>query len=426
MPCAFITGITGQFFRQFALTIAVSTLISAFNSLTLSPALAALLLQAAGRRRADRGAAAARVRRWRAAGSATLFLAPHAGPCLADRLRCAALVVPPRRSLARRGRSGWLRRAGRSTALLAGFFRLFNVGFDAATGALHAARSAGCCASACSCWSVYGGLLYLTYFGFTRTPDRLHPAAGQGLPARQRAAARLGRRWSGPQQVDASGSRRSPRETPGVKHTVAIAGQSLLLNANAPNFGSMYVMLDDFHDRTTPELSGDAIAAELQADAAGRGRRRRWSTSSAPPPVDGLGTAGGFKIVIEDRGDIGLAALQDVSRAASSPTGNDDAGPARACSPASAPTRPGCSSTSTATQAKTLGVSLSEVFNTLQVYLGSLLRQRLQPLRPHLAGERPGRRRLPQAGRRPQAAARSATTEGEMVPLGALADGRAT
>ena len=62
--------------------------------------------------------------------------------------------------------------------------------------------------------------------------------------------------------------------TPGVKHTVAIAGQSILLNANAPNFGAMYVMLDDFHHRTKPELSGDAIAARLQAELQRRDHRR--------------------------------------------------------------------------------------------------------------------------------------------------------
>ena len=99
------------------------------------------------------------------------------------------------------------------------------------------------------------------------------------------------------------------RETKGVEHTVAIAGQSMLLGANAPNFGAMYVMLDDFHERTATDLSGDAIAAALQ---------RRFQTEIkeamvnvfGAPPVDGLGTAGGFKMVVEDRGDNRLAALQ--------------------------------------------------------------------------------------------------------------------
>ena len=64
--------------------------------------------------------------------------------------------------------------------------------------------------------------------------------------------------------VDAARIEEIARGTPGVKHTVAIAGQSILLGANAPNFGAMYVMLDDFHRRAASGLSGDAIAAELQ------------------------------------------------------------------------------------------------------------------------------------------------------------------
>ena len=148
-------------------------------------------------------------------------------------------------------------------------------------------------------------------------------------------------------------------------------GQSILLNANAPNFGAMYVMLDDFHHRTEPELSGDAIAAQL----AGRRSRTRSRDGLVnvfgAPPVEGLGTAGGFKIVIEDRGDDGpRSAARRRRRDRRRRRRRRRA--CRACSPASAPTRPGCTSTSTAPQAKTMGVSMAEVFNTLQVYLGSL------------------------------------------------------
>src|SRR5262249_38613295 len=99
------------------------------------------------------------------------------------------------------------------------------------------------------------------------------------------------------------------RQTPGVRHTVAISGQSILLNANAPNFGALYLMLDDFEHRTRPELSGDAIATALQE------RLRREVPEAVvnifgAPPVEGLGTAGGFKIIVQDRGDNGLPALQ--------------------------------------------------------------------------------------------------------------------
>ncbi len=100
------------------------------------------------------------------------------------------------------------------------------------------------------------------------------------------------------------------RKTGGVKNTVAISGQSILLNANAPNFGAAYLMLDDFDKRDRPSLTGDAIAATLQE------RLRREVPEAVvnifgAPPVEGLGTAGGFKIIVQDRGDNGLPTLQE-------------------------------------------------------------------------------------------------------------------
>ena len=98
----------------------------------------------------------------------------------------------------------------------------------------------------------YGGLLYLTYWGLN-TARGVHPVAGHGLPARQRPAPRLDlgranatRSWTG--------SRRSRRTIPGVKHTQSISGQSMLLSANGSNFGSMFVILDEFEKRRDPEL----------------------------------------------------------------------------------------------------------------------------------------------------------------------------
>jgi multidrug efflux pump len=101
-------------------------------------------------------------------------------------------------------------------------------------------------------------------------------------------------------------------QTPGVKDTVAISGQSILLNANAPNFGALYLMLDDFDHRTKPELSGDSIAAALQS------RLQREVPEAmvhifGAAPVEGLGTAGGFKIVVQDHGDSKLSVLQEVA-----------------------------------------------------------------------------------------------------------------
>jgi multidrug efflux pump subunit AcrB len=161
------------------------------------------------------------------------------------------------------------------------------------------------------------------------------------------------------------------RQTPGVKHTVAVAGQSILLGANAPNFGAMYVMLDDFHKRAGHEdLSGDAIAGKLQAAFEQEVRDGLVNVFSAPP-LDGLGTAGGFKIMVEDRGsDESLQPLQKV--ADDMVKGGGD--------------KPGLQSLFTSFRANTpwlelvidrdlakmKNVSMSEVFNVLQANLGSL------------------------------------------------------
>ena len=102
------------------------------------------------------------------------------------------------------------------------------------------------------------------------------------------------------------------RETAGVEHTVGISGQSLVLNANAPNLGSMYVMLKEFHERHGPGLSADGIAAHLREGCRNEIREALVTVFGAPP-IDGLGTTGGFKIMIEDRGNLGLAELQKIS-----------------------------------------------------------------------------------------------------------------
>ncbi|HEX4589695.1 MAG TPA: efflux RND transporter permease subunit, partial [Gemmataceae bacterium] len=101
-------------------------------------------------------------------------------------------------------------------------------------------------------------------------------------------------------------------KTPGVKHTVAIAGQSILLNVNASNFGAMYLMLDDFEHRTRASLSGEEIAKTLQEEFQNEVPRAVVNIFGAPP-VEGLGTAGGFKIVIQDTGDNPLGDLQHVA-----------------------------------------------------------------------------------------------------------------
>jgi multidrug efflux pump subunit AcrB len=365
IPCAFITGITGQFFRQFALTIAVSTLISAFNSLTLSPALTALLLRARDKESAP---------------PLPWLTFPLAGGVLGWMMAADGLAGPLPAWIVDRVLPAWLGPAGAAAGAILGtlvgallnrwlgmFFRAFNAGFRRATGA-YAWMVGGLLRVSALVLLVYGGLLYLTYVGFARAPKGFIPPQDKGyllVNVQLPDSASLQRTDRVMRRIEAI-----TLETPGVKHTVAVAGQSLLLNANAPNFGSMFVMLDDFRRRTAADLSGDAIASKLQAALQARIRDGVVKVFSAPP-LDGLGTAGGFKIVIEDRGAAStLKVLQGVA--------DDLVALGRAT--------PGLQDLFTSfradtpwlylninrSQAKMAGVSIGELFNTLQVYLGSL------------------------------------------------------
>ena len=228
VPCAFITGITGQFFRQFALTIAVSTFFSAVNSLTLSPALCALLLKAKHEQRDP-------------------------------------LTWVLNRAL------GW-------------FFKLFNRGFE--TSANLYARSVGILLRvSVIVLFVYGGLLYLTYFGFTRVPTGFIPSQDKGyllVDVRLPDSASLERTSDVMSQIEkiALGDRPKNEHSGedgnhhdsshsgihGIAHTIAISGQSFVQNAIGSNYGSIYVILDEFEHRHGGDLGADAIAAKLRAD----------------------------------------------------------------------------------------------------------------------------------------------------------------
>src|SRR5262249_19062766 len=108
----------------------------------------------------------------------------------------------------------------------------------------------------------YGGLLYLTYNTFQETPTGFIPSQDKGyllVNIRLPDSASLERTSRVMEQIETLAGK-----TAGVRHTVAIAGQSILLGASAPNFGSMYVMLDEFHQRARQSLSADAIASALQ------------------------------------------------------------------------------------------------------------------------------------------------------------------
>ena len=291
------------------MTIAVSTVISAFNSLTLSPALAAILLK------------------------------PHG---------------------ARRDPPTWL-----LDLLLGWFFRLFNWAFGKGT-AGYGWVVGRLLRGSVLVVIAYAGLLVLTYFEFTRAPTGFVPQQDKGyllINVQLPDSAAADRTQKVMAHVEALA-----RDTPGVAHTVGISGQSLILNANAPNVGSMYILLKEFGQRRGPGLTADAIAVALQKRCQ-REVPGALVAAFGAPPIDGLGTTGGFKMIIEDRGNLGLDELQRVSDQIVS-RGNGTPGLQGLFSSSRANT-PWLHLDIYRTKCMALGVTVSDVFNALQVYLGS-------------------------------------------------------
>ena len=260
---------------------------------------------------------------------------------------------------------GWLF-GGAINWILGGFFKGFNKTFDITI------KGYGAIVGLLLRLSVivlliYGGLMGLTYLAIVRVPKGFIPEQDKGylvVNVQLPDSASLQRTDRVMRQIE-----EVVRATPGVSHTVSIGGQSVLLNANAPNFGSMFVMLDEFHHRLEPHLSASAIADRLQSvlqDSADEGLVQVFGA----PPVEGLGTAGGFKIVVEDRGDLGPDVLQDVADEIVV-GGNESPGLDGLYTSFRARTS-WLSLKIDRTAAKRLGVPLSEVFNTLQAEVGSL------------------------------------------------------
>ncbi len=327
VPCAFISGIIGQFFRQFALTIAVSTVISAFNSLTLSPALSALLLK-----RREKGVFEALP--WFAFpplcawlghklglyyGHATLAALGLHGhdlgeahpvlwgvamtPAMIDALRLWGPILLG----AVVGLFAGVVLGRPLNALCGWSFRAFNRTFDLTTTA-YTRTVSGLLWVSLVVLLIYGGLLTLTWWSFTHTPTGFIPQQDKGyllVNIQMPDAASVTRTRAVVQQIEDIAL-----NTRGVKHTVAISGQSILLGANASNFGALYLMLDDFEERRDRSLSAEAIAARLQEDLQQQVPKAHIGIFGAPP-IEGLGTAGGFKLILQDFGDTGLYALQE-------------------------------------------------------------------------------------------------------------------
>jgi multidrug efflux pump len=395
VPCAFISGIVGQFFRQFALTIAASTLISTFNSLTLSPALAALLLKPRGHgREGERPVPLPRL------GIAALFgwagwalLTPRAASWLAGRGATLHAVpewaVPAGATLLGVG-AGWLL-GGPINWLLSHLFAAFDAAFRWMTRG-YVKTVAGMLRVTPLVLLGYGGLLYLTNYGARfdlPMPEGYAPREVRvpGLATTPKGfipSQDMGYALVNVQLPDSSAVERTQavmerleeiaHTVPGVKHTSATTGQSLLLSAFGPNFGSMFVIMDEFANRTTPELYGEAIIGEMRKRF-GKEVPEARVTVLGPPPVRGVGRAGGFKLMIEDRGDNTLQTLQEQAEALAR-AGNELTVEGR---------KPLADLTSVFSakvpqlfvdvdrkEAMIKRVDLGDLFRTLQVYLGSL------------------------------------------------------
>ncbi len=394
VPCAFISGITGQFFRQFALTIAVSTVISAFNSLTLSPALAAILL------------------RPRTKGTYTnmpwaVFAVVGAvlGYAAADHWLKPLLTDP--NGNAPQGWPAWTPIAASVTVaaltalaaallspilnyLLGRFFQAFNWTFHHATNIYTRTVSLAIRLSAVVL-VVYGGLMVLTWYGFETLPTGYIPNQDQG------------RLYVAVQLPDAASLERTQdvidhveeicHQTEGVAHTISVSGQSFVLSANGSNFGNLFVTLKDFKDRKHyPEhdprhaqrVTVDSVTADLKAHLL-RDVPEALTTVLGPPPVSGLGSTGGFKFIVEDRGDNGLEALEQNTNlliASSRKNPNPKAPPPDAAEldaqrkldtmfTVFRANTPQLYVELNRDQCQTMGVNPNDVFTTLQVYLGS-------------------------------------------------------
>jgi multidrug efflux pump len=315
VPCAFISGITGQFFRQFALTIAVSTLISAFNSLTLSPALTAVLLRPVTdketRRQGHKGTK--RQEPLPRFGFALLggwlgwhFLAPQLTTLLSSCGTSSLLVsLSPCLPVLAGAIAGWFIGWPLNRVLGAGF-RAFNAGFGMATRS-YVRLVGGLLRVSTVALIVYAGLLAVTYWGFNRTPRGFIPAQDMGylmINVQLPDSASMERTEQAMRKLEQIALR-----TPGVRHATGIAGQSFVLNAAGSNFGSMFINLKDYSDRRDPSVFSDAIANKLREEF-GRQVPEAAVAVFGPPPVRGVGRAGGFALMVEDRGDFGPGELQ--------------------------------------------------------------------------------------------------------------------
>ncbi|HEY2855809.1 MAG TPA: efflux RND transporter permease subunit [Gemmatimonadaceae bacterium] len=308
VPVAFISGLTGQFYRQFALTIAFSTLISAFNSLTLSPALAAVLLRPRG--------------------------APEDAPTRIMNRLLGWLFVP--------------------------FNRLFNRASSQYGSVVQSVRRRSGVALA-----VYAGLVVLGMLGFSRVPagfvptqDKRYLVAIAQLPD----AASLDRTEAVVRKISDIALAQD-----GVEHAVEFPGLSINGFANKPNAGTIFIGLKPFEDRKRADQSAAAIVQALNAKFSGI--QDAFVAVFPPPAVNGLGAVGGFKLQVEDRAGLGDSALYAATQTL---LGRAYQTPRLAGEFSGFQVNvPQLFADVDRDKVKQLNIPLNDLFQTLQIYLGS-------------------------------------------------------
>jgi multidrug efflux pump len=308
LPSTFLPGISGQFYRQFAVTIAVSTLISAFNSLTVSPALCGVLLRGEVK--------------------------------------------------------GGTRVNGLFDRTVGSFFRAFNRGFENVSHGY--ARLVGRIVRfTVIALILYVGLVALTWFGFKIVPSGFIPTQDEGfliMSTQLPDSASLDRTEAVRAKVTEALS-----QVPGIDHTIAISGYSILTGSTQSNCCTIFVILKPFHDRTSPSQSLYAI---MGAIAERTGGIQEAAVSTFPPPaVQGIGSVGGFQLEVEDRGHLGLSELQAVTNQL---MGAAYVQPTLTQVFSSLRTEvPQLYVDIDRTKVQRLGISLPTVFDALQTYLGA-------------------------------------------------------
>ncbi len=316
VPTAFIAGISGQFYRQFAITIAVSTSISTFVSLTLTPAMCALLLRPQKTKQTSLN---------RTSGN-----------------RFTRFLVQIRDFP----------------------FRIFNKVFDV-TSNVYARIVAYALRMSLIMLLIYGGLIGLTWFGFTQVPTGFIPAQDQGyliIAIQLPPGSTLNRTDEVTRRITDMAL-----EIPGISDAVSFVGFSGATRANSSNSAAIFPVLHDAKQRAKDGLGVNVILAEL---------RKRVSVIEdanvfviPPPPVRGIGTGGGFKMQIQDKSGAGLVALQEVTNAVIAKA-RQEPGLVQVFSNFTIGT-PQYYADIDRTKVRMLNVPIGNVFDALQIYLGS-------------------------------------------------------